>query len=196
MRLSALFLILLLVGLFPSFRPSEDSLNEATPPVHERKKINWMSFNQAHELNQKAPRKIIIDVYTGWCGWCKVMDQRTFTQPAIIDYVNEHFYAVKLDAEQDAAITVGGQTFRKQGNTHELAINLLQGKMSYPSTVFLDEKMAMIQPIAGYLEPRTFHQIVTYFGGNYQTKENFEAFKTGTYVKEFQSAMPPPASGK
>jgi thioredoxin-related protein len=195
MRLSALFLTLLLVGLFVSFRPS-DSLNKTTPAVRESKKINWMSFNQAYELNQKAPRKIIIDVYTGWCGWCKVMDQRTFTQPAIIDYVNEHFYAVKLDAEQDADITVAGQTFRKQGTAHELAINLLQGKMSYPSTVFLDEKMAMIQPIAGYLEPRMFHQIITYFGGNFQTKEPFDAFKTGTYVKEFQPAMPAPASGK
>lgn len=195
MRLSALFFTLLLVGLFSSFRPSA-SMPARVTAAHEGKKINWISFKEAFELNQKAPRKVIIDVYTGWCGWCKVMDQKTFTQPAIIDYVNEHFYAVKLDAEQAADITVGGQTFRKQGNAHELAINLLQGKMSYPSTVFLDEKMAMIQPIAGYLEPRMFHQIVTYFGGNYQTKEQFDAFKAGTYVKEFQPAMPAPTSGK
>lgn len=195
MRLSALFLTLLLVGLFASFRPSADRY-VADPPAREGKKINWISFKEAHELNQKAPRKVIIDVYTGWCGWCKVMDQKTFSQPAIIDYVNEHFYAVKLDAEQDADITVGGQTFRKQGNAHELAVSLLQGKMSYPSTVFLDEKMAMIQPIAGYLEPRMFHQIVTYFGGNYQTKEKFDDFKAGTYTKEFLPAMPTPATGK
>jgi len=195
MRLPALFFVLLLVGLLPSFRPS--AVPMVTPlAVREGKKINWISFREAFELNQKAPRKVIIDVYTGWCGWCKVMDQKTFTQPAIIDYVNDHFYAVKLDAEQAADITVGGQTFRRQGNTHELAINLLQGKMSYPSTVFLDEKMAMIQPIAGYLEPRMFHQIITYFGGNYQAKEPFDAFKAGTYVKEFQPAMPAPAAGK
>ncbi|MBO0950434.1 thioredoxin family protein [Fibrella forsythiae] len=195
MRLSALFFTLLLVGLLASFRPSTN-LPVRVVHAHEGKKINWISFREAFELNQKAPRKVIIDVYTGWCGWCKVMDQKTFTQPAIIDYVNEHYYAVKLDAEQAADITVGGQTFRKQGSAHELAINLLQGKMSYPSTVFLDEKMAMIQPIAGYLEPRMFHQIVTYFGGNYQAKEPFDAFKAGTYVKEFQPAMPTTTSGK
>ncbi len=194
MRLSALFLLLLLVGLFPAFRPSADRF-VADPPVREEKKINWISFKEAFELNQKSPRKILIDVYTGWCGWCKVMDQKTFTQPAIIDYVNEHYYAVKLDAEQNADITVGGQTFRKQGGSHELAINLLQGKMSYPSTVFMNEKMAVIQPIAGYLEARTFHQIITYFGGDYQAKEPFDTFKVGTYVKEFQPAMPTPTSG-
>ncbi|MEZ0540574.1 thioredoxin family protein [Fibrella arboris] len=195
MRLSALFFTLLFVGLFFSFRPAVD--RPAVPaPAAEGKTINWLSFKEAFDLNQKAPRKIIIDVYTGWCGWCKVMDQKTFSQPAIIDYVNEHYYAVKLDAEQAADITVGGQTFRKQGNAHELAVNLLQGKMSYPSTVFLDEKMAMIQPIAGYLEPRMFHQVITYFGGNYQAKEPFDTFKAGTYVKEFQPAMPAPAPGK
>lgn len=203
MRFSILFVALLLVGLSSAFRPSSSS-SVAPPAVGEQKavdavvgsKINWISFSEAFELNKKAPRKVIVDVYTDWCGWCKVMDQKTFSQPAIIAYVNEHFYAVKLDAEQTADIVAGGQTFRKQGNTHELAINLLQGKMSYPSTVFLDEKMAVIQPIAGYLEPRIFHQIITYFGSNYQAKEAFDAFKSGTYVREFQPAMPVPASGK
>lgn len=199
MRFSALFVILLLVGLSSAFRPSVP-VSVAPPATDERMavggKINWVSFSEAFELNKKAPRKVIVDVYTDWCGWCKVMDQKTFSQPAIISYVNDHFYAVKLDAEQSADIVVGGQTFRKQGNTHELAINLLQGKMSYPSTVFLDEKMAVIQPIAGYLEPRMFHQIITYFGSNYQAKEAFDAFKAGTYVREFQPAMPVPASGK
>ena len=195
MRLPIVCFVLLLAGLSAAFRPTL-SPTAGAPLVREGKKINWMSFKEAYELNQKAPRKILIDVYTGWCGWCKVMDQRTFTQPAIIDYVNAHYYAVKLDAEQDADITVGGKTFRKQGNSHELAISLLQGKMSYPSTVFMNEKMAVIQPIAGYLEPRMFHQVVTYFGGDYQTKEAFDAFKAGTYVKEFQPAMPAPTTGK
>lgn len=156
-------------------------------------KINWISFREAYELNQKAPRKMVIDVYTSWCGWCKVMDQRTFSQPAIIDYVNANYYAVKLDAEMKEDVTIGDKTFKNQGqasgNAHELAISLLQGKMGYPTTVFLNEKMEMIQPISGYLEPRLFHQIITYFGGNYQTKEQFDAYKTGTYVKEHQAKM-------
>lgn len=192
MRFAVLFLSLIALALFPAFRPAANKYVSA--PAHESKKINWMSFREAFELNQKAPRKVIVDVYTGWCGWCKVMDQRTFTQPAIIDYVNEHFYAVKLDAEQADDIVVGGNTYKKQGNTNELATSLLQGKMSYPSTVFMNEKMGVIQPIAGYLEPRTFHQIITYFGGDFQTKEKFDDFKAGTYVKQFQPAMPAPGN--
>lgn len=186
-RLPILLFIAALLGV--AFRPA---MNVPTPAIQEAegKKINWMSFKQAYELNQKAPRKIVIDVYTGWCGWCKVMDQRTFSQAAIIDYVNEHYYAVKLDAEMKEDVTIGDKTFKNQGQAHELAISLLQGKMGYPTTVFLNEKMEMIQPISGYLEPRTFHQIITYFGGNYQQKEQFDAYKAGTYVKEYQAAMP------
>ncbi len=194
MRLSVLLLLVLsIVCVSPAFRPATGA-RPVPNSVREGKKINWITFEEAHRLNQTTPRKVIIDVYTGWCGWCKVMDQRTFSQPAIIDYVNEHFYAVKLDAEMSADVTVGDKTFRKQGGTHELAISLLQGKMSYPSTVFLNEKMGMIQPIAGYLEPRMFHQIITYFGGDYQSKEKFDDFKAGTYVKTFQPAMPVPGT--
>jgi thioredoxin-related protein len=182
-RLPLLLLVASLAAL--AFRP----VGVSPSAIVTGPKINWISFKEAYELNQKAPRKMVIDVYTSWCGWCKVMDQRTFSQPAIIDYVNKNYYAVKLDAEQKEDITVGNQTFKFQGQAHELAINLLQGKMGYPTTVFMNEKGEVIQPISGYLEPRMFHQIITYFGGNYQAKEPFDSFKTGTYVKEFQAAM-------
>ena len=37
--------------------------------------LTWISFEQAVELQKKEPRKILIDVYTDWCGWCKKMDK-------------------------------------------------------------------------------------------------------------------------
>lgn len=193
-RLPLLLVVAALIAF--AFRPVPNGLSRRGGiPILSAKaaggKINWISFKEAYERNQKAPRKMVIDVYTGWCGWCKVMDQRTFSQPAVIDYVNDHYYAVKLDAEMKEDVTIGDKTFKyqEQSRAHELAISLLQGKMGYPTTVFLNEKMEMIQPISGYLEPRLFHQIITYFGGNYQTKEQFDAYKAGTYVKEYQAKM-------
>ena len=192
------FLLLTLVGttlLFGFSVPRLDSPRRDDPKPGE-KKIKWMTIEQAFAENTKTPKKIFIDVYTDWCGWCKVMDQKTFTQPAIIDYINEHYHAVKLNAEQRENITLGLQTFKyvDQGGrgVHELAAALLKGQMSYPTTVFLDEKGQMIQPLPGYLEPRMAHQILTYFGGGHNAKEPFDAYKTGTYVKEYQPAMPVP----
>ena len=75
------------------------------------KKINWMTFEEAVKLNETAPKKIFIDVYTDWCGWCTKMDQTTFVDPMIVEYMNENFYAVKFNAEQKEPVEFMGYTF-------------------------------------------------------------------------------------
>jgi thiol:disulfide interchange protein len=62
-------------------------------------KVNWMSLEEAVAAQQDEPRKIIMDVYTQWCGPCKMMMSRTFTNQQVIDYINGNYYAVKFDAE-------------------------------------------------------------------------------------------------
>ena len=51
--------------------------------------INWVSIDEAQELNKKEPRKILVDVYTHWCGPCKMMMKYTFSNAWIIDYRSE-----------------------------------------------------------------------------------------------------------
>lgn len=132
--------------------------------------INWVSIEEADKLRQSEPRKILIDVYTDWCGWCKKMDATTFSDPELVKYVNENYYAVKLDAEQKEPITVGGKTYEFVPNGrrgyNEIANELLQGKMSYPTIVFLDESMNMIQPLPGYRDAETMQPILEYLAEN------------------------------
>ena len=45
--------------------------------------INWVSMNEAFELQKKVPKKIIIDMYTSWCGPCKMLDKNTFTNKCV-----------------------------------------------------------------------------------------------------------------
>lgn len=151
-------------------------------------KIEWLTLEEAFARNQKAPRKILIDVYTDWCGWCKVMDKKTFTHPEVIKYVNQTYYAVKLDAEGKEPITVGGTTyeFDVSKRSHQAAIALLQGKMSYPTIVYLDESFNMIQPISGYMEAPKFHQVITFLGGDFHKKQPFEAYASSTYKQLFK----------
>lgn len=139
--------------------------------------VNWLSFEKAIELNQKESRKIIVDVYTDWCGWCKKMESTTYSDPAIVRYINEKYYAVKLDAERKDTVRLGEQIFINQNpegrrSPHDLAVSLLNGKMGYPSTVFLDEKVELLNPpISGYLDAKTLEPMLHYFGDNVYSKK-------------------------
>ncbi len=120
-------------------------------------KIKWLTWEEAIEMNKENPKKIFIDVYTDWCGWCKRMDATTFTDPEIVQYINEHFYAIKLDAEMKENITFKDQEFKyvklgKRG-IHTLAYSLLEGKASYPSFVTLTEDFDRIAISPGYKKP-------------------------------------------
>lgn len=149
--------------------------------------INWITLEEAFAKTKTAPRKILIDVYTDWCGWCKVMDKKTFTDPKVVSYVNQNYYAVKFNAESRKDVKIGETVYKfdAANRAHQAAIALLQGRMSYPSIVYLDEEFNMIQPVPGYMEVKPFHQIITFIGGNHHKKEEFEAFKTGTYAKTY-----------
>jgi thioredoxin-related protein len=133
--------------------------------------INWISIEEAEKLIQENPKKIFVDIYTDWCGWCKRMEANTFSHPYIIDYINENFYAVKLNAEQDEPIVFRGVEYVNENpggrrSSHNFARALLQGRMSYPSVAFFDEQLNLITAIPGYRDPKAFEPILVFFNEN------------------------------
>jgi len=66
-------------------------------------KVKWYTLDEALKLNATAPRKILIDIYTDWCGWCKKMDAETFNHPVIAGYVNKNFYDLLNEARIEQA---------------------------------------------------------------------------------------------
>ena len=146
-------------------------------------KVKWYSFEEAYKLNKKKPRKIFIDVFTDWCGWCKKMDAETFTHPVIVKYMNKTFYCVKFDAERKDTIIIDGVTFvnpnpNGRRTSHQLAVELLKGKMSYPSYVFLNEKSQWLTVIPGYQQAKDFESVIHYFGDDAYQKTPWEDYKT------------------
>ena len=133
-------------------------------------KVKWYTFEEAVELNKKEQRKIFIDVYTDWCGWCKKMDATTFTNPEIAKILNEQYYAVKFDAEQKEEITFKGQTFKFVPNGrrgyHELAAALLNNKLSFPSVAYLNENNQVITAVPGYYTADRLEPVLKFFAEN------------------------------
>lgn len=133
--------------------------------------INWVTWEEAIELSNDEPKKIFVDVYTEWCGYCEKLDKTTLSNPVIVEYINATYYAIKFDAEYKSDIELNGKNYQfvnggKRGY-HELAKEILNGQMSYPTLVFLDEGFLKIQPIKGFQDVTTMHQILHYFGGDH-----------------------------
>jgi thioredoxin-related protein len=156
------FLTGIVLLAFTSMRPKEESA------------VKWMTFEQAVEKSKKDKRKIFIDVYTDWCGWCKVMDKNTFSEPKIAKILNENFYPVKFNGEQREDVVFSGTTFKfvetGRNGYHQLAAALMNNKLSYPTVIFLDEDFKMLQPLPGYQKPEEFHKIVQYIGEDHFKK--------------------------
>ena len=182
-------------------------------------KIKWLSFEQALAENAKAPKFIFVDLYTDWCGRCKVMDKNTFADTVIAKYMSENFYCVKFNAEgkndvkffgrvnkfdsltmqntvvMDTVVFKHDPTAGRNG-THQLAIALTDGKLSYPSFVLLDNNIQRLDIIQGYQPPPPFETMLHFFvDGAYKTM-SFEDFsKTFTPLSKAPVQQQPVAPG-
>jgi len=159
----------------------------------QKKEIHWMTMNDALSAQTKTPKKIMMDVYTNWCGPCKMLDRNTFQNVDVVDYVNENYYAVKFNAEGNANINYKGQDFsnpnydssksNSRNAQHELA-GALQ-ITAYPTIVFFDESGNTLAPLPGYkTAPQLELYLKLFINDGHKSIDSKEAWTK--YQEEFQ----------
>ncbi len=158
------------------------SYKTAENEIVAEKNVKWYTWDEAIKANKKEKKKFFVDIYTDWCGWCKRMDAQTFEEAEVAAYLNKHFYPIKLDAEQKANIVYNDHTFKwvegGRRGVHELAYSLLDGKMSYPSLVFLTEKEERIMVSKGFKAKDDFMKELKYIEEEHFTKTSLSDYKT------------------
>jgi thioredoxin-related protein len=178
----AIFLALTLSGIalaLAAFRNQNTTeISAAAAP-----ELKWYTWEEAVELNKTTPKKIMVDVYTHWCGWCKVMDKQTFTDSTVATYMTANFYPVKLNAEQKEDIKFNSQNFKYiEGNNggkgvHALAYALLDGQLGYPTIVYLNEKYERIMISPGFKKPDAMMKELTFAAEEHYTKKSWEKYQ-------------------
>lgn len=147
--------------------------------------INWVSINELEALQAKEKRKVIIDVYTSWCGPCKMMMKNTFTDKGVIKYINKNYYAVKFNAEGNEVVNFKGTEYKNpnydaaktagRNGTHDFAgIAAVDGRLAYPTLVFLDEELNLIGPLQGYRNPDQLFPFLEFFVLEIYKKNKFD----------------------
>ncbi|XZF13107.1 thioredoxin family protein [Chitinophagaceae bacterium MMS25-I14] len=166
-----LLVALALLAIYPSCMSADKNKKktaETASAANDSSEIHWLTLDQVQEAMKKEPRKVYMDVYTDWCGWCKVMEKKTFTNKNVIKYMNQKYYAVRLNAEQKDSIRFLGKMygFVPEKRANQLALDILHEQMSYPTSVIFEENFMQPQPIPGYLEVANMEMILKYEGEN------------------------------
>jgi thiol:disulfide interchange protein len=123
---------------------SRSPATPGAPPTASNGAIQWENnLDRALSLAKANNRKVIVDVYTDWCGWCKKMDKNIYTDPSVVALSSRYVF-VKLDAEDGGQ----GQRFASQMRVS-----------GYPTTLILDENGRSLQSVPGY--PPSIEQFVS-----------------------------------
>ncbi|MEO5649106.1 MAG: DUF255 domain-containing protein [Ginsengibacter sp.] len=152
------------------------SFAKVKPTVKE--KINWLSIEEVNVKMGTESRPVLIDLFTNWCYWCKVMDKKTYNRSEVISYINEHFYAVKINAESKQTIEWNNKNYyyNAENKMNDFALYVTNGQLSFPTTVIFPEIKKEPAAISGFMEAKEIEPILKYFGeGKYKT-QNFKEF--------------------
>lgn len=156
--------------------------------VAQSKSVNWLSIEDAVIAQQNKPKPIMIDVYTHWCGPCKMMTSKTFSDERVASYLNENFYCVKFDAESPDSVFFQGNVYTNpdykpdtpgRNGVHQFTRLLNVG--AYPTLFFFDDKLQALGPVTGYRTPAEIEIFLRYFAErtylNVRTQEEWQVFQ-------------------
>lgn len=141
------------------------------------KNPQWKKFDEGMKQAKLTGKKVLIDVYTDWCSWCKKMDANTYADKKVIDYLSKYFVVIKLNAEANEKISYAGQTLSPADFSQGMGVT------GYPATLFLKSDGSPITLLPGYSEADMFIHILSFIGENHYEKQKFTDYLAAKGVK-------------
>ncbi len=93
------------------------------------------TWKQALTKAKEEKKLIFLDANASWCGPCKKMERRTFTDPVVAKFYNTNFINVKMDMEKGEGIAL----------SQKLQLR------AYPTLYFINGKGEVVDQQTGYM---------------------------------------------
>lgn len=103
-------------------------------------KFETIPWEKAIQKAQDKNKLIFVDAYTDWCGWCEVMEEKTFSNSVISDFMEKHFFSLRYDMEQ--------------GEGKRLAMKY--SISSFPTFLIFDKDGKLVYKTSGFSPPKDF----------------------------------------
>ena len=138
-------------------------------------KVKWYSFNDGVKLAKKQNKHILVDFYADWCHWCKVMDDKTFSNKKVAAFLKKNYICIRVDTEDKKR----NISYRKVDYTPKEFFSAVGGT-GLPTLLFLNNKADIITKIPGYVEKDVFLPISKYISQKcYLRSVSFKDYKAG-----------------
>jgi thioredoxin-related protein len=132
----------------------------------------WVPFNDGIAAAAKEKKPVVIDFYTSWCHWCKVMDKETFSVPEVKKFLAENFVTIRIDAESTRdTLDYKGQTYTPVELARAFRVS------GYPSLAYLDREGELVTVVPGFVPAKRFLPLLDYMNKEcYRHQMTFEEF--------------------
>jgi thioredoxin-related protein len=134
-------------------------------------KISWKNIEEAAEVARLQNKKLFVYVHTDWCSWCRRMEEETFSNDAVAEYMNDKFIPVSLDAESQRRVTFNGQRMTEQAVAAEFGVE------GFPTHIFLTSDGEPIRIAPGYLPPDRFIDVLSFIAEDHYRYMNWEEYR-------------------
>jgi len=123
--------------------------------------IDWKQYGNGMRLAQKENKKVFLHFMADWCRYCTQMEQTTFKNSAVIEFLNTHFISIKVDGDKETPIV----------KAHKVT--------GYPDNRFLDQRKNEIRRLPGYVQPMMFSFFLEYIQtDSYKTMDPMQYYKS------------------
>jgi thioredoxin-related protein len=124
----------------------------------ESAKIDWVDYQTGLVRAQESGKPLMVNFTAAWCKFCKQMKAETYSDPAVVAFLNEHYVATRVDTDREPQLA------------REYYVRGL------PTIWFLTSEGEKISNLPGYVDAPTFLQILSFIASEAYLEMTFSEY--------------------